>query len=59
MRVTIIAPGVTETELADLIPDAKGREEMKRYRNIAIAPAAIARAIGFGSRSPPRSTRPG
>lgn len=45
VRVTIIALGVTESELADSISDAKGREEMKRYRNIAIAPATIARAI--------------
>lgn len=52
IRVTIVSPGVTESELADSISDAKGREEMKEYRKIAITPDAIARAIRFAIEQP-------
>ncbi|MEV4935511.1 SDR family oxidoreductase [Sphingobium sp. LMA1-1-1.1] len=47
IRVTVISPGVTASELADSISDPKGREEMKEYRKVAISPTAIARAIRF------------
>lgn len=47
IRVTVICPGVVESELADSISDAAGREEMKTFRRIAIQPDAIARAIAY------------
>jgi NADP-dependent 3-hydroxy acid dehydrogenase YdfG len=50
--VTVISPGVTESELADSISDARGREEMKAYRKVAINPSAIARAIRFAIEQP-------
>jgi NADP-dependent 3-hydroxy acid dehydrogenase YdfG len=52
IRVTVISPGVTESELADSISDPKGREEMKEYRKVAISPFAIARAIRFALEQP-------
>jgi NADP-dependent 3-hydroxy acid dehydrogenase YdfG len=52
IRVTVISPGVTESELADSISDARGREEMKAYRKVAINPSAIARAIRFAIEQP-------
>ena len=45
IRVTVVCPGVVESELADSISDKKGREEMKAFRQIALKPDAIARAI--------------
>jgi NADP-dependent 3-hydroxy acid dehydrogenase YdfG len=47
IRVTVISPGVTESELAESISDANGREEMKSFRRIAIPADAIARTIAF------------
>lgn len=47
IRVTTICPGVTESELAEGITDAQGREEMKAFRKVAISADAIARAIHF------------
>lgn len=52
IRVTTICPGVTESELADSIADAAGREEMKTFRKVAISPFAIARAIHFSLSQP-------
>lgn len=52
LRVTIICPGVTESELAESISDEKGREEMKEYRKVAIGPDAVARAIRFAIEQP-------
>lgn len=52
IRVTTISPGVTESELADSISDAKGREEMKIFRKTAISPFAVARAIQFAIEQP-------
>jgi NADP-dependent 3-hydroxy acid dehydrogenase YdfG len=52
IRVTVISPGVVETELADSISDEKGREEMMAFRTIAIPPDAIARAIVFAIEQP-------
>ncbi|MYN09959.1 SDR family oxidoreductase [Pseudoduganella aquatica] len=47
IRVTLVSPGVTESELADGISDEQARAEMKEFRKVAIAPDAIARAILF------------
>lgn len=52
IRVTTISPGVTESELAESISDARGREEMKAFRQVAISPFAIARAIRFAIEQP-------
>lgn len=52
IRVTVIAPGVTESELAESISDEGGREEMKSFRKIAIPAEAIARAIAYAVEQP-------
>lgn len=52
IRVTVISPGVTESELADSISDPAAREGMKEYRRIAIPASAIARAILFAIEQP-------
>jgi NADP-dependent 3-hydroxy acid dehydrogenase YdfG len=52
IRVTVIAPGVTESELADSISDEGGRAEMKAFRKIAISADAIARAITYAIEQP-------
>ena len=52
IRVTTIAPGVTESELADSISDEGGRNEMREFRRIAIPATAIARAIAYAIGQP-------
>lgn len=52
IRVTVISPGVTESELADSISDPGARELMRDFRRIAIAPDAVARAIAFAIEQP-------
>jgi NADP-dependent 3-hydroxy acid dehydrogenase YdfG len=52
IRVTVISPGVVESELAESISDEKGREEMKTFRAIALKPEAIANAIRFAIAQP-------
>lgn len=52
IRVTVIAPGVTESELAESISDEGGRAEMKAFRKIAISADAIARAIAYAIEQP-------
>jgi NADP-dependent 3-hydroxy acid dehydrogenase YdfG len=52
IRVTVISPGVTESELAESISDAGAREVMRDFRRIAIAPEAIARAVAFAIEQP-------
>jgi len=52
IRVTVIAPGVTESELAESISDEGGRAEMKEFRKIAISADAIARAIAYAIDQP-------
>lgn len=47
IRVTVISPGVTESELADSISDAGAREAMKEFRRVARPAEAVARAITF------------
>jgi len=52
IRVTVISPGVTESELAESISDEAGREEMRAFRKVAIPATAIARAISFAVAQP-------
>lgn len=52
VRVTVISPGVTESELADSISDPSGRDEMKAFRKVAIPADAIARAIAYAVEQP-------
>lgn len=52
IRVTVISPGVTESELADTITDAGAAENMREFRRIAIGADAIARAIAFAVEQP-------
>jgi NADP-dependent 3-hydroxy acid dehydrogenase YdfG len=52
IRVTIVSPGVTESELADSISDEAGRNEMKEFRRIAIPADAIARAVAYAIEQP-------
>ena len=52
IRVTVICPGVTESELADSISDEAGRNEMKEFRRIALPADAIARAIAYAIEQP-------
>jgi len=52
VRVTVISPGVTESELADSISDPGGRDEMKAFRKVAIPADAIARAIAYAVEQP-------
>ncbi|WP_375468121.1 SDR family oxidoreductase [uncultured Nostoc sp.] len=52
IRVTVISPGVTESELVDSISDSEARRGMQDFRQIAIPPEAIARAIAFAIEQP-------
>jgi NADP-dependent 3-hydroxy acid dehydrogenase YdfG len=47
IRVTVISPGVTESELAETISDPRTREGMREFRKVTMGPDAIARAIAF------------
>lgn len=52
IRVTVISPGVTESDLAESISDPAGRDEMKTFRKIAIPATAIARTISYAIDQP-------
>lgn len=52
IRVTVVSPGVTESELGESISDPEAREGMRAFRQVAIAPEAIARAIAFAIEQP-------
>ncbi|CAL8476974.1 SDR family oxidoreductase [Caballeronia sp. S22] len=52
LRVTVVCPGVVESELANSISDDTARDEMKTFRRIAIQPDAIARAIAYAIDQP-------
>jgi NADP-dependent 3-hydroxy acid dehydrogenase YdfG len=53
IRVTMISPGVTESELAESISDEFARDAMKAYRSVALPASAIANAIAFAISQPP------
>jgi NADP-dependent 3-hydroxy acid dehydrogenase YdfG len=52
IRVTVISPGVTESELADSISDETARKGMQQFRKVSIPAEAIARAIVFAIEQP-------
>lgn len=52
LRVTVVSPGVVESELANTITDAAAAQAMVAYRQIAIGPDAIARAIAYAIEQP-------
>lgn len=52
IRVTVICPGVVESELADAISDDTARSAMREFRRIALSPDAIARAISYAIEQP-------
>ncbi|MFB7979834.1 SDR family oxidoreductase [Streptomyces vinaceus] len=54
IRVTLVSPGVTESELADSIGDPAAREAMKSYRAEALPASAIAEAIAYAVSQPAR-----
>jgi NADP-dependent 3-hydroxy acid dehydrogenase YdfG len=52
VRVTVISPGVVESELADTISDPGARQAMEDFRRVALTPDAIARAIAYAIEQP-------
>lgn len=52
IRVTVISPGTTTSELADSIGDATARETMKAWRAITISPEAVAASILYAIGQP-------
>lgn len=52
IRVTVISPGVTESELADSITDEAAQTGMREFRKVSIPAEAIARAIMFAVAQP-------
>jgi NADP-dependent 3-hydroxy acid dehydrogenase YdfG len=52
VRVTVVSPGVVESELADTISDVVARDAMKAFRRIALRPDAIACAIAYAIEQP-------
>ncbi|MGW6619120.1 SDR family oxidoreductase [Streptomyces erythrochromogenes] len=53
VRVTLVSPGVTESELADGISDPVARDAMKAYRAVALPASAVADAIAYAVSQPP------
>lgn len=52
IRVTVISPGVVESELADIISDDTAREAMRAFRRVALPPESIARAMSYAIAQP-------
>lgn len=52
VRVTLVSPGVTESELADGISDPAARQAMKAYRAVALPASAVAEAIAYALAQP-------
>jgi NADP-dependent 3-hydroxy acid dehydrogenase YdfG len=52
LRVTVVSPGVTTSELADSIGDEQARRSMDEFRQVAIPAEAIARAIAYAIEQP-------
>ncbi|RKH34713.1 SDR family oxidoreductase [Corallococcus praedator] len=52
IRVTVISPGVTTSELAESISDPNAREVMREFRKGAIPAEAVARSIAYAIAQP-------
>lgn len=52
LRVTVVSPGVVESELADHITDESAKEAMQTFRQVALPADAIARAISWAIAQP-------
>ena len=52
IRVTVISPGTTTSELADSIGDPTAREAMKAFRAVTISPEAVAAALAYAIGQP-------
>lgn len=52
IRVTVVSPGVVESELAGTITDTETAHFIADYRRIAIGPDAVARAIAYAIEQP-------
>lgn len=52
IRVTVISPGTTTSELADTISDPIARDAMKGFRAVTISPEAIANSILYAISQP-------
>ena len=52
IRVTVISPGTTESELADSISDETAKIGMKEFRKLCIPASAIAQTILFAIAQP-------
>lgn len=52
IRVTLVSPGVTESELAETITDNEAKALMKDYRRIALPASSIASAIAYAIKQP-------
>jgi NADP-dependent 3-hydroxy acid dehydrogenase YdfG len=52
IRVTVVSPGVVESELAGTITDPVAASAMVDFRTIALTPDAIARAIAYAVEQP-------
>ncbi|AKF49036.1 Short-chain alcohol dehydrogenase of unknownspecificity [Pseudomonas syringae pv. syringae HS191] len=52
IRVTVVCPGVVESELAESISDETARDAMKAFRKVALEPDAIARALVYAIEQP-------
>lgn len=52
LRVTVISPGVVESELAETISHGETRAMIEAYRQVALKPDAIARAIAYAIEQP-------
>ncbi|VVT48920.1 hypothetical protein UYSO10_2568 [Kosakonia radicincitans] len=52
IRVTVISPGVVESELADHITDDGAKTAMQEFRRIALPADAIAKAIAWAIAQP-------
>lgn len=52
IRVTVVCPGVVESELADTITDDTAREAMRTFRRVALEADAIARALVYAIEQP-------
>lgn len=52
IRVTVVSPGVVESELANTITDPSTRGMIEDFRKVALTPDAIARGVAYAIEQP-------